>query len=56
MHQNYLRDVLSLRFSTMNDGTMEFKPRADYARQEGATEKDRKEQQPELHHLAETME
>jgi hypothetical protein len=56
MHQNYLRDVLSLRFSTVNDGTMEFKRRADYSRQDEATEKDRKKQQPELHHLAKTLE
>jgi hypothetical protein len=31
MHQNYLRDVLSLRFSTVNDGTMEFTRRAKHA-------------------------
>jgi monooxygenase len=37
MHQNYLRDVLSLRFSTVNDGTMEFTRRADHVRQERAT-------------------
>jgi hypothetical protein len=33
MYQNYLRDVLSLRFSAVNDGTMEFTRRADHARQ-----------------------
>ncbi|MGH2480058.1 MAG: hypothetical protein ACRDHW_10425, partial [Ktedonobacteraceae bacterium] len=32
MHQNYLRDVRSLRFSTVNDGTMEFTRRADHTR------------------------
>jgi monooxygenase len=33
MHQNYLRDVLSLRFSMLKDGAMEFTRRADHARQ-----------------------
>ena len=33
MHQNYLRDVLSLRFSAVNDGTMEFTRRAEHALQ-----------------------
>jgi monooxygenase len=31
MHQNYLRDVWSLRFSPVNDGTVEFTRRADHA-------------------------
>ena len=34
MHQNYLRDVWSLRFSPVNDGTMEFTRRADHVRQD----------------------
>jgi len=42
MHQNYLRDVWSMRFSPVNDGTMEFTRRADHARREGATGKERK--------------
>jgi monooxygenase len=29
MYQNYLRDLLSLRFSAVNDGTMEFTLRPD---------------------------
>jgi monooxygenase len=33
MHQNYLRDLRSLRFSAVNDGTMEFTRRADHAPQ-----------------------
>lgn len=33
MHQNYLRDVGSLRFSPVNDGTIEFTRRAEHARQ-----------------------
>jgi cation diffusion facilitator CzcD-associated flavoprotein CzcO len=33
MHQNYLRDVWSLRFSAVNDGTVEFTRRVDHARQ-----------------------
>lgn len=33
MHQNYLRDVWSLRFSAVNDGAMEFTRRADHAQQ-----------------------
>jgi len=45
MHQNYLRDVWSLRFSPVNDGTMEFTRRADHARWEGAARKERKEEQ-----------
>ncbi|HEY4383169.1 MAG TPA: NAD(P)/FAD-dependent oxidoreductase [Ktedonobacteraceae bacterium] len=45
MHQNYLRDLLSLRFSTVNDGTMEFTRRTDHAQQEETTGKDRKKQQ-----------
>ena len=31
MYQNYLRDVLSLQFSTVNDGTMEFTRCANHA-------------------------
>jgi monooxygenase len=42
MHQNYLYDVWSMRFSPVNDGTMEFTRRADHARREGATGKERK--------------
>lgn len=34
LHQNYLRDVWSLRFSPVNDGTMEFTHYTDHARQE----------------------
>ncbi len=33
MHQNYLRDLGSLRFSAVNDGTMEFTRSTDHARQ-----------------------
>ncbi|HEU5229650.1 MAG TPA: NAD(P)/FAD-dependent oxidoreductase, partial [Ktedonobacteraceae bacterium] len=33
MHQHYLRDVRSLRFSRVNDGTMEFTRRNDHAQQ-----------------------
>ncbi len=33
MHQNYLRDVWSLRLSPVNDGTLEFARRADHVRQ-----------------------
>ncbi len=33
MHQNYLRDLWSLRLSAVNDGTMEFTRRADHERQ-----------------------
>jgi monooxygenase len=29
MHQNYVRDLVSLRFNGMDDGIMEFKPRAE---------------------------
>ena len=39
MHQNYLRDVRSLRFSTVNDGTMEFTRRADHTRQNASVGK-----------------
>ncbi len=35
MYQNYLLDLLSLRFSIVNDGVMEFISRADQARQQG---------------------
>ncbi len=42
MHQNYLRDVWSMRFSPVNDGSMEFTRRADHARREGATGKETK--------------
>lgn len=38
MHQNYLRDVWSLRFSPMNDGTMEFTRHSDRNVQQGAVE------------------
>lgn len=31
MHQNYLRDLLSLRFSTVNDGALEFTRPSDHA-------------------------
>jgi monooxygenase len=31
MHQNYLRDVWSLRLNYVNDGTMEFTRCADHA-------------------------
>jgi hypothetical protein len=34
MHQNYLLDLLSLRFSPVNDGTLEFTRRTDHARQD----------------------
>jgi cation diffusion facilitator CzcD-associated flavoprotein CzcO len=37
MHQNYLRDMLSLRFSTVNDGTMEFTRCADHTQQKAST-------------------
>lgn len=33
MHQNYLRDLLSLRFNMMNDGTLEFTRRTDHTHQ-----------------------
>jgi monooxygenase len=39
MHQNYLRDLLSLRFSTVNDGTVEFTRRAEHALEKVATGK-----------------
>ena len=39
MHQNYLRDVWGLRFSAVNDGTMEFTRRADPVRQNAPVEK-----------------
>ncbi len=41
MHQNYLRDLLSLRFNTMNDGTLEFTRRAKHALQKIATGEDK---------------
>jgi len=40
MHQNYLRDVWSLRFSPVNDGTMEFTRRADHIQQSAPVEKE----------------
>ena len=33
MYQNYVRDLLSMRFSRVNDGTMEFKRRGGRASQ-----------------------
>ncbi|HZO73639.1 MAG TPA: NAD(P)/FAD-dependent oxidoreductase [Ktedonobacteraceae bacterium] len=39
MHQNYLRDMWSLRFSSVNDGTMEFMRRGDHARPSEPAEK-----------------
>ncbi|HLG60458.1 MAG TPA: NAD(P)/FAD-dependent oxidoreductase [Ktedonosporobacter sp.] len=39
MHQNYLRDVWSLRFSSVNDGTMEFTRPGDHARPNEPAEK-----------------
>ncbi|HEU5380968.1 MAG TPA: NAD(P)/FAD-dependent oxidoreductase [Ktedonobacteraceae bacterium] len=44
MHQNYLRDLLSLRFNTLNDGTMEFTRAANHMQQKRATEKGLKKQ------------
>jgi hypothetical protein len=44
MHQNYLRDLLSLRFSSVHDGTMEFTRRADHARQKVSAGKDTEEE------------
>jgi len=40
MHQNYLSDVLSLRWSRVNDGTLELTPRTASLRGEGASEKE----------------
>lgn len=40
MHQNYLRDVMGLRFSAVSDGTMEFTRQADHARQNASTGKE----------------
>lgn len=51
MHQNYLRDWLSLRFSPVNDGTLEFTPRTDHARQAGAIGKESKRQQKAQQHV-----
>jgi hypothetical protein len=39
MHQNYLRDMWSLRLSPMNDGAMEFTRCADHAQQKVPTGK-----------------
>jgi len=39
MHQNYLRDLLSLRFSTVNDSAMEFTRRTDHTPQKALTGK-----------------
>lgn len=44
MHQNYLRDMLSLRFSIVNDGTMEFTQRAGHTLQTVSTGKDTEEE------------
>lgn len=40
MHQNYLRDLLSLRFSTVNDGALEFTRPSDHALPKVSTAKE----------------
>lgn len=37
VHQNYLRDLVSLRLNTLNDGTMEFTRCTDHALQKAST-------------------
>ena len=51
LHQNYLRDLLSLRFGAVNDSTLEFTRRADHARQKASIGKGTQE---ETTHVAKT--
>lgn len=44
MYQNYMRDLVSFRFNGVNDGTMEFKPRAQGVPQQAAGSRAQEEQ------------
>lgn len=50
MHQNYLRDLLSLRFSSVHDRTMEFTRRTDHALQKVSAGKDTEEETTKRRH------